>query len=70
MREIGTGQNQRIAERMAVLLFVLNHLCQRHTQRAAALVTLVAHHDGHKLKAAKHLLQPRQFHFDGVLAAR
>ena len=60
VREIGAGQHQRV-------VIVAQHPGQRHAQRAAALVALVTHHNGHQLKVAQDLLQPRQLDLDRML---
>ena len=65
VREVGTGQHQRLAR----LLVPLDQLLQRHSQRPARLVTLVAHDDRNQREAAQHLLQPGQLHLQRVLAA-
>ena len=63
VRQIGTGQDQRFAACR------FDHLRQGHAQRAAALVALVSHDDGHEFKTAQNPLQPRQLDLDCMLGA-
>ena len=46
--------------RVSPLFSLPDQLCERHAQRTAALVTLVAHDDRYKLEVAQHPLQPGQ----------
>ena len=57
--KVGAGHDQRIGS--------LHHLGQRHPQRAAGLVALIAHDDGHELELPEHALQEGQLDLDGML---
>jgi hypothetical protein len=48
-------------------MVVLEHLGQCHAECPAALVTLIAHHDGNQLELAQHFLQPGQLDLNRVL---